>query len=42
MTLGTYPWTFVAQIFHSGQPTLGSSSQVIVFHELSIIVAVRK
>jgi hypothetical protein len=27
-TSGTYPWSFVTQIFHSGQPSRGSNRKI--------------
>ena len=27
-TSGTYPWSFVTQIFHSGQPTHGGDRKI--------------
>jgi hypothetical protein len=27
-TSGTYPWSFVTQIFHSGQPSHGGDSKI--------------
>jgi len=28
-TSGTYPWSFVTQIFHNGQPSHGGDSKII-------------
>jgi hypothetical protein len=28
-TSGTYPWSFVTQIFHNGQPNHGAHSKII-------------
>jgi hypothetical protein len=28
-TSGTYPWSFVTQIFHNGQPSRGSDSKTL-------------
>jgi hypothetical protein len=27
-TSGTYPWSFVTQIFHNGQPSLGGDRKI--------------
>jgi len=30
-TSGTYPWSFVTQIFHSGQPSHGGDRKIFNF-----------
>jgi len=34
MTSGTYPWSFMTQIFHSGQPSHGGDRKTFVTHSI--------
>jgi hypothetical protein len=33
MTSGTYPWSFVTQIFHNGQPSRGGDRKAFNIRE---------
>jgi hypothetical protein len=36
MTSGTYPWSFVTQIFHNGQPSHGGDRKIFEVMTLTL------